>query len=115
MHPADEGNDITLAIYDLDGNALSKANGTQDVTLTYTPTQAGWIAIKIWNNSTNNIAQKAWVKATYEALLLLLKQCQMLLILVQVYGQEIRVLQIGQIALTGNKEWFDIFFYCCNT
>ncbi len=67
MHPADEGNDITLAIYDLDGNALSKANGTQDVTLTYTPTQAGWIAIKIWNNSTNNIAQKAWVKATYEA------------------------------------------------
>ena len=67
MHPANNGNDITLALYDLDGNLLAKANGTKDVTVNYTPTASGWVAMKVWNNSAQNIGQKCWVRASYEA------------------------------------------------
>lgn len=67
MHPANEGNDITLAIYDLDGNLLDKSNGTKDVTVNYSPTTSGWIAMKVWNNSVSNIGQKCWVRVSYQA------------------------------------------------
>lgn len=67
MHPANKGNDITLALYDLDGNLLAKANGTSDVTVNYTPAVSGWVAMKVWNNSAENIGQKCWVRASYEA------------------------------------------------
>lgn len=67
MHPAEDGSDITLAMYDLDGNRLAAENGTKDVTLTYTPTVSGWVAIKVWNTTTSGKGQKCWVRASYEA------------------------------------------------
>lgn len=67
MHPSEEGHEIMLALYDLDGNLLSSASGTKDVELTWNATYTGWVAMKIWNVSKNNPSQRAWVKASYQA------------------------------------------------
>ena len=67
LHPAKEGYDITIALYDLYGNLVTKKNGTADITDEWVATHTGWVTIKIWNTVSNNIAQKCWVRATYYA------------------------------------------------
>ena len=61
------GNDVTFALYDLDGNLLHKKNGTKTITGTYTPTKAGWVAMKVWNTVNTNAGQKCWVNVSYQA------------------------------------------------
>lgn len=61
------GNDVTFALYDLDGNLLHKKNGTKTITGTYTPTKAGWVAMKVWNTVNTNAGQKCWVNVAYQA------------------------------------------------
>ena len=67
MHPDETGRDITVAFYDLDGNRLTKKNGTSDVTGTWNATYSGWVAIKVWNTTSSNDGQKCWVRASYQA------------------------------------------------
>lgn len=64
---ASSKDDVTLAIYDLDGNLLQKKSGVQEFDFDYTPTKAGWIAMKIWNNSKSAEGGKAYIKASYIA------------------------------------------------
>lgn len=59
--------DITFALYDLDGNVLHKKNATSTVTGSYTPTQTGWVAMKVWNTVNTNAGQKCWVNVSYQA------------------------------------------------
>ena len=61
------GNDVTFALYDLDGNQLHKNNSTKTVTGSYTPTQTGWVAMKVWNTVNTNAGQKCWVNVSYQA------------------------------------------------
>lgn len=58
---------VTLAIYDLDGNLLQKKSGVQEFDFDWTPTYSGWVAMKVWNNSKSAEGGKAWIKATYTA------------------------------------------------
>lgn len=67
MHPANEGGEIMLALYDLDGNLLASESGTGDVEVSWSATYTGWVAMKIWNMSADNAGQKAWVRASYQA------------------------------------------------
>ncbi|MBR6686294.1 MAG: DUF1939 domain-containing protein, partial [Paludibacteraceae bacterium] len=67
VYPEKTGNDVTFALYDLDGNLLHKKNGTKTITGTYTPTQAGWVAMKVWNTVNTNAGQKCWVNVAYQA------------------------------------------------
>ena len=61
------GNDVTFALYDLDGNLLHKKNTTKTITGTYKPTKAGWVAMKVWNTVNTNAGQKCWVNVSYQA------------------------------------------------
>ncbi len=61
------GNDVTFALYDLDGNQLHKKNSTKTVTGSYTPTKTGWVAMKVWNTVNTNAGQKCWVNVSYQA------------------------------------------------
>ena len=67
IYPEKTGNDVTFALYDLDGNLLHKKNGTKTITGTYTPTKAGWVAMKVWNTVNTNAGQKCWVNVSYQA------------------------------------------------
>lgn len=67
IYPEKTGNDVTFALYDLDGNLLHKNNGTKTITGTYTPTKAGWVAMKVWNTVNTNAGQKCWVNVSYQA------------------------------------------------
>jgi hypothetical protein len=67
VYPEKTGNDVTFALYDLDGNLLHKKNGTKTITGTYTPTKAGWVAMKVWNTVNTNAGQKCWVNVSYQA------------------------------------------------
>lgn len=67
VYPEKTGNDVTFALYDLDGNLLHKKNGTKTITGTYTPTKAGWVAMKVWNTVNTNAGQKCWVNVAYQA------------------------------------------------
>ncbi len=64
---ASSKDNVTLAIYDLDGNLLQKKSGVQEFDFDWTPTYSGWVAMKIWNNSKSAEGGKAWVRATYTA------------------------------------------------
>ena len=59
--------DITFALYDLDGNILHKKNAATTVTGTYTPSKTGWVAMKVWNTVNTNTGQKCWVNVSYQA------------------------------------------------
>ena len=59
--------DITFALYDLDGNLLHKKNASATVTGNYTPTKTGWVAMKVWNTVNTNTGQKCWVNVSYQA------------------------------------------------
>jgi alpha-amylase len=61
------GNDVTFALYDLDGNQLHKKNSTKTITGTYTPTYTGCVAMKVWNTVNTNAGQKCWVNVAYQA------------------------------------------------
>lgn len=61
------GNDVTFALYDLDGNQLHKKNSTKTITGSYTPTYTGWVAMKVWNTVNTNAGQKCWVNVAYQA------------------------------------------------
>ena len=62
-----KGNDVTFALYDLDGNILHKKNSTSTVAGNYTPTKTGWVAMKVWNTVNTNAGQKCWVNVSYQA------------------------------------------------
>ena len=61
VYQEEAGNDVTFALYDLDGNILHKKNSTSTVTGNYTPSKTGWVAMKVWNTVNTNAGQKWWV------------------------------------------------------
>ncbi len=64
---ASSKDNVTLAIYDLDGNLLQKKSGVKEFDFDWTPTYSGWVAMKIWNSSKSAEGGKAYIKATYTA------------------------------------------------
>ncbi len=67
LFPNDPTKDITLFLEDADKNSLSSTNGIGTLNLVYTPSQDGWINIKIRNTQANYTGQKCWVKVNYTA------------------------------------------------
>jgi hypothetical protein len=71
VFPAADGRDLTLSLWDLDGNKLSEiqgvSTGAAPLTGTYTPTTTGWIIVKVRNTNNTQAGQKAWVNVAYTA------------------------------------------------
>ena len=65
--PDDNTKDLTIELFDVDGNLLAAQNGVDTLTGTYTASQEGWIDIKIRNTNAIQSGQKCWVKVTYTA------------------------------------------------
>lgn len=67
LYPELSSHDVTIGLYDLNGNLLSQSNAVGTVSGSYTATSTGWIAIKINNTTNTSPSQKAWVKVNYTA------------------------------------------------
>ncbi|HOU26945.1 MAG TPA: T9SS type A sorting domain-containing protein, partial [Paludibacteraceae bacterium] len=65
--PQQDGYDITLALYDLEGNLLKKQSDNKGFTGEWNATYTGWVTLKVWNNNSENISQKCWVRVKYYA------------------------------------------------
>lgn len=65
--PQQDGYDITLALYDLEGNLLKKQSDNKGFTGEWNATYTGWVTLKVWNNNSENISQKCWVRVQYYA------------------------------------------------
>jgi len=67
LYPENSSYDLTLGLYDLQGNLLDQVNGTGNLSKTYTSTQTGWISLKANNTVNTNPAQKCWINVAYTA------------------------------------------------
>jgi len=69
LYPEASGNrsNLTVGLYDLRGNTLSRASGAASAIGTYTPANTGWLALKVQNTSATYPGQRCYVKATYTA------------------------------------------------
>ncbi len=67
LYPSEEGYEVMLALYDLDGNLLASDSGTGEFAITWNATYTGWVAMKVWNVSANNPSQTVYVNASYQA------------------------------------------------
>jgi glycosidase len=71
VSPEIDGRDLTISLYDNQGNLVSSNSGVataaSPLSGSYTPTSAGWINIKIRNTNATTLGQKAWVRAAYTA------------------------------------------------
>ena len=65
--PEDNTKDLTIELFDLNGNLLAAQSGVDTLTGTYTASQVGWIDVKVRNTNANQVGQKCWVRLTYTA------------------------------------------------
>ncbi|MFK7947238.1 MAG: alpha-amylase family glycosyl hydrolase [Saprospiraceae bacterium] len=65
--PDDNTKDLTIELFDVNGNSLASQSGTGTLTGNYTANQVGWIDIKIKNTNANQIGQRCKVQITYTA------------------------------------------------
>ena len=69
--PEIDGRDVTATIYNNKGEQVGTVSGATTVaspiTVTYTPTAAGWYSIKVRNTQATNAGQKVWVNVNYTA------------------------------------------------
>ncbi|MCC3158664.1 hypothetical protein LJ737_15565 [Hymenobacter sp. 15J16-1T3B] len=61
------GRDLTFGLYDLRGNRLQAATGAGTILGNYTPSNTGWLALKLRNTSSTYAGQRCYVKVTYTA------------------------------------------------
>ena len=71
LFPAIDNTNISISLWDLNGNKLSEAIGNSTVIApisnTYNATYTGWITIKVRNAVNTQAAQKVWANVTYTA------------------------------------------------
>ncbi len=71
LKPAIDNTNISISLWDLDGNKLSEASGNSTaaspISGSYSATYTGWITIKVRNANTAQPAQKVWANITYTA------------------------------------------------
>jgi alpha-amylase len=72
VFPEVDGRSLNVAIYNATGTTLlaqatGVATSAAPLTLTYTPTSAQWLMIKVKNSTSTQLGQKVWVNTTYTA------------------------------------------------
>jgi len=71
VKPEMDGTNLTISLWDLDGNKLHEVSGSTStanpLTANYTPTYTGWVVVKVRNTTTTTASQKCWVNITYTA------------------------------------------------
>lgn len=71
VKPEFNGTNITISLWDLDGNKLHEisgvTSGSSPLTGNYMPTTSGWVVVKVRNTSNAQAGQKCWVNVTYTA------------------------------------------------
>ena len=71
LKPAVDNTNISISLWDLDGNKLSEASGNSSaaspISGSFSTTYTGWITIKVRNANATQPAQKVWANVTYTA------------------------------------------------
>ena len=71
LTPATDNTNISISLWDLDGNMLSEASGNSTaaspISGSYSTTYTGWITVKVRNANNTQPAQKVWANVTYTA------------------------------------------------
>lgn len=71
VKPEVNGTNITVALWDLDGNKLHEISGvtstSSPLTGTYSTNYSGWVVVKVRNTTNTQAGQKCWVNVTYTA------------------------------------------------
>lgn len=67
LFPANEDVPLTLFLQNANCEDLDSITGAGALEFTYTPSESGWITIKIRNATNSQPGQKCWVKANYMA------------------------------------------------
>jgi glycosidase len=71
ISPEIAASDLTVGLFDLDGNRLSEVSGLTSAASmlsgTYSSATTGWVVVKIRNSTNTSAAQKCWVNVTYTA------------------------------------------------
>ena len=65
--PDDNTKNLTIELFDVNGNLLTSQSGVDTLNGTYTASQVGWVDVKIRNTNANQTGQKCWVRMTYTA------------------------------------------------
>ena len=71
LKPAVDNTNISISLWDLNGNKLSEASGNSSaaspISGSFSATYTGWITIKVRNADATQPAQKVWANVTYTA------------------------------------------------
>lgn len=71
VSPEVDGRDITVTIYNLQGQQVATASGISTLaaplTLNHTPAVDGWLNVKVRNTGNSYAGQKCWVRVAYTA------------------------------------------------
>ncbi len=71
LKPSIDNTNISISLWDLNGNKLSEASGNSSaaspISGSYSATYTGWVTIKVRNANTSQPAQKVWANVTYTA------------------------------------------------
>jgi alpha-amylase len=71
VKPEVNGTNITVSLWDLDGNKLNEISGTTStsspLTGTYSSSYSGWVVVKVRNTNNTQAGQKCWINVTYTA------------------------------------------------
>ena len=71
VKPEVNGTNITVALWDLDGNKLHEISGvtstSSPLTGTYSTSYSGWVVVKVRNTTNTQAGQKCWINVTYTA------------------------------------------------
>lgn len=71
VSPEVDGRDITVTLYNLQGQQVATASGVSTaaapLTLSHTPATDGWINVKVRNTADTYAGQRCWVRVAYTA------------------------------------------------
>ncbi|MFY7964465.1 MAG: alpha-amylase family glycosyl hydrolase [Chitinophagaceae bacterium] len=71
LKPSIDNTNISISLWDLDGNKLSEASGNSSaaspISGSFSATYTGWVTIKVRNADLTQPAQKVWANVTYTA------------------------------------------------
>lgn len=71
VKPEVNGTNITVSLWDLDGNKLHEISGvtstSSPLTGTYSTSYSGWVVVKVRNTTNTQAGQKCWINVTYTA------------------------------------------------
>jgi alpha-amylase len=71
VKPEVNGTNITVSLWDLDGNMIHQISGntsaSSPLTGTYSTSFSGWVVVKVRNTNNTQAGQKCWINVTYTA------------------------------------------------